>query len=35
VLPALIEAVQGYATLGEIVNAFADVFGRHTEAPMI
>jgi methylmalonyl-CoA mutase, N-terminal domain len=35
VLPALIEAVQGYATLGEIVNAFADVFGRYTEAPMI
>ncbi len=35
VLPALIEAVQGYATLGEIVNALADVFGRYTEAPMI
>jgi methylmalonyl-CoA mutase, N-terminal domain len=35
VLPALIEAVQGDATLGEIVNAFADVFGRYTEAPMI
>ncbi|HSO94773.1 MAG TPA: methylmalonyl-CoA mutase family protein [Acidimicrobiia bacterium] len=35
VLPALVEAVQGYATLGEIVNAFADVFGRYAEAPMI
>jgi len=35
VLPALIEAVQGDATLGEIVNAFAEVFGRYTEAPMI
>jgi methylmalonyl-CoA mutase N-terminal domain/subunit len=35
VFPALIEAVQGDATLGEIVNAFADVFGRYTEAPMI
>jgi methylmalonyl-CoA mutase, N-terminal domain len=35
VFPALIKAVQGDATLGEIVNAFADVFGRYTEAPMI
>ena len=35
VLPALIDAVQGFATLGEIVNAFADVFGRYTEAPVI
>ena len=35
VFPALIEAVQGDATLGEIVNTFADVFGRYTEAPMI
>ena len=34
-MPALIDAVGEYATLGEIMRALADVFGRHTEVPTI
>ena len=34
-MPALIDAVSQYATLGEIMNALADVFGRHIEVPTI
>ncbi len=34
-MPTLIEASQTYATLGEMMNAMADVFGRHTEVPVI
>ena len=34
-MPALIDAVGQYATLGEIMRALADVFGRHTEVPTI
>jgi methylmalonyl-CoA mutase N-terminal domain/subunit len=34
-MPALLDAVHAYATLGEIVNALADVFGRWTEDPRI
>jgi methylmalonyl-CoA mutase N-terminal domain/subunit len=34
-MPTLIEASQAYATLGEIMNTMADVFGRHTEVPVI
>ncbi|HEX5615016.1 MAG TPA: methylmalonyl-CoA mutase family protein [Acidimicrobiia bacterium] len=30
-MPALIDAVRTYATLGEIVHALGDVFGRHVE----
>jgi methylmalonyl-CoA mutase N-terminal domain/subunit len=34
-MPTLIEASQTYATLGEMMNTMADVFGRHTEVPVI
>ena len=34
-MPALLDAVHAYATLGEIVDALADVFGRWTEDPRI
>lgn len=34
-MPALIDAANAYATLGETVNALADVFGRWIEAPRI
>ena len=35
VLPALIDAVNDYATLGELMAAMGDVFGRHVEVPTI
>jgi methylmalonyl-CoA mutase N-terminal domain/subunit len=35
VMPALIDAVGVYATVGEITNALADVLGRYTETPVI
>jgi methylmalonyl-CoA mutase N-terminal domain/subunit len=35
VMPALIDAVSAYATLGEICGALADVFGRYTETPVV
>ena len=34
-MPTLIDAVRAYATEGEIVEALADVFGRHTEETII
>ena len=34
-MPTLIEAVGQYATLGEIMNTMANVFGRHVEVPTI
>jgi methylmalonyl-CoA mutase N-terminal domain/subunit len=34
-MPALIEAVRSYATLGEIMATIADVFGRYRETPVI
>jgi methylmalonyl-CoA mutase N-terminal domain/subunit len=34
-MPALLDAVRSYATLGEVMGALADVFGRYTEAPVI
>jgi methylmalonyl-CoA mutase N-terminal domain/subunit len=34
-MPALIEAVQAYVTEGEIMSALAEVFGRHTEVPVL
>jgi methylmalonyl-CoA mutase N-terminal domain/subunit len=34
-MPTLIEASHAYATLGEIMNTMADVFGRHVEVPTI
>ena len=34
-MPVLIAAVNAYATLGEIMNDLATVFGRHTEVPTI
>ncbi len=34
-MPAILEAVEAYATVGEIMSALADVFGRHREVPVI
>jgi methylmalonyl-CoA mutase N-terminal domain/subunit len=34
-MPAIIEAVRVYATVGEIMNTFADEFGRYRETPVI
>jgi methylmalonyl-CoA mutase N-terminal domain/subunit len=34
-MPALLDAVDGYATEGEIINTLADVFGRYREQPVI
>jgi len=34
-MPALLDAVRAYATLGEIVDALAGVFGRWVEQPRI
>ena len=34
-MPALLDAVRAYATLGEIVDALASVFGRWVEQPRI
>jgi methylmalonyl-CoA mutase N-terminal domain/subunit len=34
-MPALLDAAQTYATLGEVVDALADVFGRWVEDPRI
>jgi methylmalonyl-CoA mutase N-terminal domain/subunit len=34
-MPALLDAVCAYATLGEVVDALADVFGRWVEDPRI
>ena len=33
-LPGLLDAVRAYATVGEIMSALADVFGRHREDPV-
>jgi methylmalonyl-CoA mutase N-terminal domain/subunit len=34
-MPTLIDAVSVYATLGEVMAAMADVFGKHTETPTL
>jgi methylmalonyl-CoA mutase N-terminal domain/subunit len=34
-MPAIIDAVRAYASVGEIVGALGDVFGRWTESPSI
>jgi methylmalonyl-CoA mutase N-terminal domain/subunit len=34
-MPALIDTVETYATLGEIMHTLGTVFGRHTETPTI
>jgi methylmalonyl-CoA mutase N-terminal domain/subunit len=34
-MPALLDAVRAYATLGEVIGALADVFGRWIEDPKI
>ena len=34
-MPAFVDAANAYATLGEVVNALADVFGRWVEDPRI
>jgi methylmalonyl-CoA mutase N-terminal domain/subunit len=35
VMPALIEAAQAYATVGEMMRTMSDVFGRHVEVPTL
>ena len=35
VMPAILEAVRAYATVGEVVDAFARVFGRWAEDPVV
>jgi methylmalonyl-CoA mutase N-terminal domain/subunit len=34
-MPALLDAVRVYATLGEIMDTMAEVFGRHVETPRL
>jgi methylmalonyl-CoA mutase N-terminal domain/subunit len=34
-MPALIDAVRTYATLGEVMDALASIFGRYVEQPVI
>ena len=34
-MPALIDAVSVYATLGEVMTSLGSVFGRHVEVPII
>ena len=34
-MPALVDASQVYATVGEMMNTMAGVFGRHIEVPTI
>jgi methylmalonyl-CoA mutase N-terminal domain/subunit len=34
-MPAILESVHAYATVGEIMDALAQVFGRHREDPVI
>jgi methylmalonyl-CoA mutase N-terminal domain/subunit len=34
-LPPILDAVRAYATIGEIVDALASVFGRWTEDPVL
>ena len=34
-MPALIDAVNAYASLGEIMATMETVFGRHVEVPVI
>ena len=34
-MPALIEAAKAYATVGEMMNTMAEVFGRHVEVPSL
>jgi methylmalonyl-CoA mutase N-terminal domain/subunit len=34
-MPALIDAAKAYATVGEMMSALADVFGRYVEVPSL
>jgi methylmalonyl-CoA mutase N-terminal domain/subunit len=34
-MPALIQAAQAYATVGEMMGTMASVFGRHVEVPSL
>jgi methylmalonyl-CoA mutase N-terminal domain/subunit len=34
-MPAIIEAVRAYATIGEVMAALADEFGRYDEKPVL
>jgi methylmalonyl-CoA mutase N-terminal domain/subunit len=34
-MPALIDAVKSYATLGEVMGTMEAEFGRHVEVPVI
>ena len=35
VMPALLDTARAYATVGETMDAMADVFGRYRETPVI
>jgi methylmalonyl-CoA mutase N-terminal domain/subunit len=35
VMPALLDAARAYATVGETMDAMADVFGRYREIPVL
>ncbi len=35
VMPSLVDAVSAHATVGEVTDALADVFGRYVETPII
>ena len=34
-MPALLDAVRAHATVGETMDALADVFGRYRETPVL
>jgi methylmalonyl-CoA mutase N-terminal domain/subunit len=34
-MPPILEATRAYATVGEVVNALSEVFGRWTEVPVV
>jgi methylmalonyl-CoA mutase N-terminal domain/subunit len=34
-VPGILDAVRAYATVGEVIDALAQVFGRHREDPVI
>jgi len=35
VMPALLDAARAYATVGETMDAMADVYGRYRETPVL
>ncbi len=33
-MPFILDAVRAYATLGEVMDVFREIFGDYTEAPL-